>query len=162
MPRFSEEKQKQLIEYARQLYCKGFEVATIADIMGSVSPATISKWARENNFELARKSRIIALAEIRNSILDSYADLLDGKKPKIKPDEAVKYAAAFEKFSAKKQVLTYMHEAFELLTEEFLRTIQNEPEKRKKETILANLKTTRELMDQVLTRMTNEVLGDES
>lgn len=161
MAKFTEAEQKKRIEYARQLYCKGFETDVIAEIMGDVSVTTVIRWARENNFELARKSRVIALSEIRNSILDSYADLLDGKVPKIKPDEAAKYATAFEKFSAKKQVLTYMHEAYQLLTEEFMKSLQKAASKVGKEQSLATLKEVRTHMDRVLTRLTNEVLGDE-
>jgi hypothetical protein len=161
MAKFSEEKQKQRIDQARQLYCKGFDFDVIADILRDVSTTTIARWAKENDFEKAKRSQIIALSEIRNSILESFADLLDGKKPKIKPDEASKYAIAFERFSAKKQVLSYMYEAYEMLTEEYMHDIQKEVTKKGKEEALDGLRKLRAKMDIVITNLTREVLGDE-
>jgi hypothetical protein len=101
------------------------------------------------------------LSEIRNSILESFADVLDGKAPKITPDQASKYAIAFERFSARKQVLTYMHEAYEMLCEEYMNAIQAACGRGEKETLLSELRVTRSMMDKVLTRLTNEVLGNE-
>lgn len=160
MSKFSKEKQAQLIEHARQLFIKGFDVQTISEIL-NISDRTIMRWAREHNFERSRKSQIIALSEIRRSILESYADMLEGKKPRIKPDDAAKYAVAFERFSAKKQVLTYMYEAFELLTEQYQRNIQNAKTKEEKQQALADLQKLRANMDIVVTNLTNEVLGNE-
>ncbi len=160
MSKFSKEKQTQLIEHARQLYIKGFDVQTISEIL-NISERTVARWARENNFERSRKSQIIALSEIRRSILESYADMLEGRKPRIKPDDAAKYAVAFERFSAKKQVLTYMYEAFELLTEQYQRNIQNAKSKEEKEHALSDLQKLRANMDIVVNNLTNEVLGND-
>ena len=161
MARFTKVEREQRIEHARQLYCKGFDAQTIADIMGDLTQVTVERWVRDNNFERSRRSQVIALSEIRNSILESYADLLDGKKPKIKPDEAAKYATAFEKFSAKKQVLTYMHEAYEMLSEEYMKAIQKAPSRKTKEEQLTQLKSCREKMDAVINRLTNEAIGND-
>lgn len=76
-------------------------------------------------------------------------------------DQAAKYATAFEKFSSKKQVLTYMHEAYEMLCEEYMKDIQKAEKKKDKETLLGNLRVTRSVMEKVLTRLTNEVIGHE-
>lgn len=160
MSKFSKETHKQLIEHARQLYVKGFDITTIAEIL-KLSVNTISRWAREHEYERSRRSQIIALSEIRNSILESYADMLEGRQPKIKPDDAAKYAMAFERFSARKQVLTYMYEAFELLTEQYQRNIQNAQTNAEKETALKDLQKLRANMDIVIGRLTNEVLGNE-
>ncbi len=161
MAKFTKEEQKQRIEDAKRLWCKGFDAETIAGILRDVTPTTVARWALEFDFEKSRKSQVIALSEIRNSILESYADLLDGKKPKIKPDEASKYAIAFERFSSKKQVLMYMYEAFEQLTEEFQRDVQTGKTKTDKQTALDRLKHLRSKMDIVITKLNNEVLGDE-
>ena len=90
MARFSKAEREIKIEHARQLFCKGFDFQTIADIMSDVSAVTVERWAREHDFERSKRSQIIALSEIRNSILTSYADLLEGRQPKVKPDEAAK------------------------------------------------------------------------
>jgi len=161
MARFSKSEREKRIEYAKQLYCKGFDAETIAEILGDLSVSTVNKWINENDFEKSKRSQIIALSAIRDSILESYADLLDGKTPKVKPDEAAKYATAFEKFSAKKQVLTYMYEAFELLCEEFMKDIQKAETKKEKERIHGHLRECRNRQERVLTQLTGEVLGNE-
>jgi cell fate (sporulation/competence/biofilm development) regulator YlbF (YheA/YmcA/DUF963 family) len=160
MAKFTEEERLKQAENARRLWCKGFDAETISTIMG-IKPVTVNRWAEEFDFERSKRSQIIALSAIRNSILESYSDLLEGKTPKIKPDEAVKYAAAFEKFSARKQVLTYMHEAYELLDEEYCKDIQAAEKKSDKEKLLNELRVARTKMQNVLTRLTQEVIGDE-
>lgn len=160
MARMSEAERLQRIEQARQMYCKGFDAQTIADIMG-FSARTIDNWIRQYDFEKSKRSQIIALSEIRNSVLESYADVLEGKTPKISADQAVKYANAFEKFSSKKQVLSYMHEAYEMLTDEYMREIQKEQTPKKREQLLAELRKVRAKMTKVLNKLTKEVLGDD-
>lgn len=159
MARFSKEEQTQLISQAKMLYIKGFTPESISSIL-KVSVATIARWIREHDFDKAKKSQTIALSEIRASILESYADLLDGKKPKIKPDEAVKYAAAFEKLSDKKAKLTYAYDIFETLTDAFMLKIQYSKTKAEKERLLTILqKDVRPIMDEVINKLNNEVLG---
>ncbi|MDD3079102.1 MAG: hypothetical protein PHH37_08360 [Paludibacter sp.] len=161
MPKISQAERLQKIEQARQMYCKGFDAQTIADIMGDIKKRTVEDWIREYDFEKSKRSQIIALSEIRNSILESYADLLDGKTPKITPDQAAKYATAFEKFSSKKQVLSYMHEAYEMLSEEYMNEIQKAATQKEKTNLLNELRSARARMEIVLTRLTKEVLGDD-
>jgi hypothetical protein len=158
MAKLKKTEREEKVLQAKQMYCKGFDTATIAAIMGSVTERTVANWVREFDFDKSKKSQIIALSEIRNSILESYADLLDGKQPKVKPDEAAKYATAFEKFSSKKQVLSYMHEAYEMLTDTITADIQKAKTK-EKQTLLEQLKYLRNTMDKVLTKLTNEQLG---
>lgn len=160
MSKYSKEKKRQLVDLARQLYVKGFDYATISDIL-KVSVNTVVRWARENDFERSKRNQMIALSEIRRSILESYADMLEGRQPRIKPDDAAKYAMAFERFSAKKQVLTYMYEAFELLTEQYQRNIQQATEKEQKQQALSDLQKLRANMDVVINNLTAEVLGND-
>lgn len=161
MAQWTKAQREQRVEYAKQLYCKGFDSTTIADIMGDVKPVTVDRWAKDYDFEKSKRSQLIALSEIRNSILESYADMLDGKKPKITPEAAAKYASAFEKFSSKKQVLTYIYEGYEMLCEEYMKDLQKEDSRKAKETLLNELRVVRSKMEKVVTRLTNEVLGNE-
>ena len=161
MAQFSKKERERKVQHARQLWCKGFDIESIADILGDVTVSTVARWAKDGGFEESRRSQLIALSEIRNSILESYAALLDGKKPKITPEAAAKYAAAFEKFSDRKKVLTYMHEAYQFLDEEYCNSIQSAKGRKEKEQLLNELHVARKLMEKVLTRLTNEVTGNE-
>jgi len=160
MAKFSKAQLEEMTGKAKNLYCKDFDIDTIAELL-KVSKQTVEKWARDNDFEKAKKSQLIAISELRNSILESYADVLDGKTPRITPDAAVKYAKAFELFSSKKQVLLYMFEGFELLTDEYQHEIQNTRGKAKKTELLDMLKHLRETMNRVITNLNKEVLGDD-
>lgn len=161
MARFTKTQKEEKLSQVKQMYCKGFDAQTISDIMGDVEVSTVERWIKDNNFENNKRSQIIALSEIRNSILESYAAVLDGGTPKITALQAVNYANAFEKFSSKKQVLTYMFEAYEMLCEEYMTDIQKEPGRKVKDEILKELQGVRSRMDRVLTRLTNEVIGNE-
>jgi len=158
--KFSREQQHQKMLSAKDLYTKGFDLSIIADLI-SVSRLTLSKWAKENDFEGAKKANIIALSAIRSIILQSFADVCEGKTPKISPDKAAKYAAAFEKLSDKRKTLTFMYEAFELLTSDYIKDLEKAVSKEDKDTSLENIKVLRDHMDKVVTRLTNEVLNDE-
>lgn len=156
----SEAERLEKIEQARQMYCKSFDAQTIAAIMG-FSVRTIDTWIRKYNFDKSKRSQIIALSEIRNSVLESYADVLEGKIPKITPNQASQYASAFEKFSSKKQVLSYMHEAYEMLSDEYMKDIQVAKTPKDRGLILAEFRAARNRMTNVLNKLTKEVLGDE-
>jgi hypothetical protein len=160
MPKYTKQQQEELISKAKRLFCKDFELETIADLL-KVSITTIEKWAREHEFEKAKKSQLLALSEIRASILESYAAVLNGEKPKISADTAVKYAKAFEQLSSKKQVLMYMYEGFELLTDEYQRQVQQTRGKDAKVQKLNELKSLRENMNNVLQTLNNEILGND-
>lgn len=160
MPRYTKAKLEELQQKAKDLYLKDFNPETIADLL-KVAVTTVEKWMRQGEFEKAKQSQIIALSEIRQSILESYADVLDGKTPRITPDAAVKYAKAFEQFSSKKQVLTYIFEGFELLTDVYQLKIQETKRKQDKEIALNELKHLRQAMEEVINKLTKEVFGDD-
>lgn len=160
MARYTKEIQKQKILYAKDLYIKGYDIETIAEML-ALSVTTLKAWAKKEDFESAKQSAFIGLSELRNTVLQSFVDLKDGKKPKIKPDEAAKYAAAFEKLSDKRKQLSYMYENFETLTAEFMQDIQNAKTKAEKEKALEILKIVRVKTDKVLTRTTSEVLNND-
>ena len=160
MAKFTAAQQRQKILHAKDLFIKGFDYETIADVI-DVAENTLRKWGRDNDFESAKQACAITLSEIRNTLLQSFADIKDGKEPKISPDTAAKYASAFEKFSDRRKILTYMYEAFESLTQEYVSDIQKTPNQKEKEQSLSDLRILRDKMDRVITRLTNEVLGNE-
>lgn len=159
MARFTKDQAAQKVQHAKNLYVKGFDLETISEIT-EVALSTIKRWAKEQDFETARQSNFIALSELRNTILKSFIDLKDGKKPTIKPDEAAKYASAFEKLSDKKKVLSYMYESFDKLTDEFIKDVQEAKSVKERETCLEILKRVRQKSDSILTKLTAEALND--
>lgn len=156
MARFSRNITENKKFHAKDLYVKGFEYSVIADILG-VSEATVRKWGKELDYESARQASYIALSELRNTILQSFIDLKSGKVPKIKPDEAAKYASAFEKLSDKRKTLTYMYEAYEMLSAELMLDIQHAKNTADKEKALTTLKHVRTKTDAVINRLNSEV-----
>ena len=159
MARYSKEKSDKKRQQAKDMYVKMFDLETIADIL-DVAITTVKRWSKEEDFELARKSSVISLQEIKNTILESFSDLRDGKKPKIKPDEAAKFASAFEKLSDKKKMLSYMYSNYELLTDELIKDVQNGKTTKEKEAALQTLVVVRNKTDIILTRTTAEVLKE--
>lgn len=159
MARLSKEISDRKKQHARDLYVKGFILETIAEITG-MALTTVNKWAKEGDWETARQSNYIALSELRQTILESFISLKKGEKPTIKPDEAAKYASAFEKLSDKRKVLSFMHESYEMLTDELTKAVENAKGKAQKETSLMVLKKVRTITDNILTRLTSEALND--
>ena len=159
MARYTKEKLEEKKRQAKEMYIKGFELETIASIL-EVALSTVKRWAKENDFETAKQSSFIALSELRNTILQSFIELKNGGTPKIKPDEAAKYASAFEKLSDKKKVLSYMYESFEALTTELTGYIQKAKTAKEKDFFLQVLKIVRRATDAILTRLTAETLNE--
>lgn len=159
MGKISTEERNKKIAQGKQMFIKGFDLDTIAEILG-MAITTVKKWADIGDWEQARQSQFIALSELRNTILESFISLKSGIKPMIKPDEAAKYASAFEKLSDKKKSLSHMYESFELLTEELMRDVQKAKSKKDKETALEILKIVRTKTDHILTKITSETLND--
>jgi len=159
MARLSDSVLSQKRQHARDLYLKGFIVETIADITG-MAPSTIQRWSKIEDWERLKQSNMLALSELRQTILESFMALKKGEKPTIKPDEAAKYASAFEKLSDRKKVLSYMYESFEMLTDELTRYVQNAKGKQKKEQALDVLKRVRAATDSILSKLTAEALNE--
>lgn len=159
MAKNSKEINQRKREQAKTLYIKGFSLETISEIT-DMSLVTVKKWAKTDNFETARKSYALSLSEMRNCILESFATLKDGGTPKIKPDEAAKYASAFEKLSDKKKSLSYFFEAYEVLTDAMSQRIENTKIVKEKEKYLAELKTVRNITETILTNLINESINE--
>ncbi len=159
MARYSDKVLAQKQRHGKELYVKGFIIETIADITG-MAVSTIQRWARDDDWETAKNSSYLALSELRQTILDSFVSLKNGEKPTIKPDEAAKYASAFEKLSDNRKVLSFMYEAFEMLTDELTKDVQNAKSKAGKENALETLKKVRAKTDTILTRLTTQALKE--
>jgi uncharacterized protein YjcR len=158
MARFTKEETAQKKTYAKELYIKDFSIDTIAEIIG-VAASTVKRWAEDEDFETAKQSSFIAISELRKTILQSFMDLKEGRKPTIKPDEAAKYAAAFDKLSDRKKVLSYMYESFEILTDELIKDIENAKNKKDKDFALTILKRVREKTDIIIAKTTDEAFN---
>ena len=158
MARFTKEETTQKKTYAKELYIKDFSIDTIAKIIG-VAASTVRKWATNDDFEAAKQANSIALSEIRKTILQSFNELKEGKKPTIKPDEAAKFAAAFDKLSDKKKTLSYMYESYEILTDELIKDIENAKTKKDKDFALTILKIVREKTDIIIAKTTDEAFN---
>lgn len=159
MGRISKEETAKKQGYAKSLYVKGIDIETIADII-SMAVSTVRKWSVQGDWEQARTSSMIAMSELRKTILDSFISLKNGEKPLIKPDEAAKYAAAFEKLSDKKKVLSYMFDAYDNLTDALTIDVQNAKGEKAKEAALNVLKVVRQKTDRILTQLTTETLDN--
>lgn len=159
MAKFTKEELAKKKQYAKDLFVKGFMLETISDITG-VTLSTLKRWAKDENYEGAKKDSMISIKEIRNIISESFISMTKGEKPKIKPDEAAKYAAAFEKLSDKKKTLSYMFEAYDMLTDEFMKDIENSKTTVEKEKALSLLQLVRNKTDIVLTNLSSEVLNN--
>lgn len=159
MARFTKQEKAAKISYAKKLYVKGFDISTIADML-SVAPSTVSKWASEYDFELAKKASMISINEVRNAILTTYEEMAQGKKPTMSPDNISKLVTSFEKLSPSQKSITWVTEGFERLTESFLLEIQTQKSDKKKQAIYNELKAARKHMDKVLGKLQKEVLDE--
>ena len=159
MARYSKAETDRKKQQAKEMYVKRFDIETIADII-CIAVATVRRWAKEDDWETARKSTVVSLSQLRKTILDSFVDLQDGKTPKIKPDEAAKYASAFEKLSDRRKVLSYIYESYEMLTDELTKDIQKAVGKKDKEFALSVLKIMRAKTDKIVTDLTAEALNE--
>ncbi|MBQ0113454.1 MAG: hypothetical protein KBT03_10015 [Bacteroidales bacterium] len=159
MPKLSKQETELRRQQARDLYVKGFDCSTIADLL-NMSVTTINKWADLLNFEQAKKARSITLSEMRETILDSFQKLKAGEKPSISPDAAAKYAKAFEQLSDHKRCLPHFFEAFEVLTDRLTLLVQNASSKAEREFNLSCLKHVREESNKILTEITNESINN--
>lgn len=158
MARLSENERNTKISYAKSLYVKGFDTATIGDMLG-FAKSTIDGWAKEAEFEQAKRAASISISEIRNEILNTYEAMRNGEKPAMNPDQISKLVASFEKLSPSQKSVTWIIEAFELLTESYLDEMRKTKSKKKKEQILNQLKAARTHADNVMSKLTKDLLA---
>jgi uncharacterized protein YjcR len=142
------------------MYAAGISEQIISETL-EVNINTVYRWKKEGDWENRRKVNQLTMGEIRKSIIDSWDDLKNGKKPAITPDMASKYAAAFERFSDKRKTLSYMFEIFEMFTTELLLDVQNAKTDKQRDDLLSFAKRVRAKLEQVTSKMYKEVLDDE-
>ena len=159
MPKYSKSSKKSIIEEARKLYAAGTELDVCAKYL-AIAPATLREWAKTNGFDNARKAYLMQRPQILSAIVESFQSVLQGEKPKITADQAVKYASSFEKLSEKKKLAGYTFEAFEALTRQLLDMVGLAKKKTEKEQILASAKTCRIAMDAVIDKMVKEAFDE--
>lgn len=157
MAKLSNQAREVKISYAKDMYVRGMSIEVIADVMG-LALRTVKDWAKEQNFEQARQLNSISLSEIRAMILAGLNDIREGRTPKLKPDDASKYASAFEKMSDKSKLIPYMYELFQELTLEYSNSIERSKTASEKQLYLSELKNLRTHMDRVAQKLTQQVL----
>lgn len=157
MPRISKQQRQTKINYAKNLYIKGFDTSTIADILG-FSKRTIDNWAKEFDFEQAKRAASISISEIRNEILNTYQAMKKGQSPAMSPDQISKLVASFDKLSISQKSLTWVIEAYELLTDSFLKDIQNSNSDKQKNLKFNILKQVRLQCDKVISNLQKQLL----
>lgn len=157
MPKFKKQTRDDKINNAKRLYVKGFDLQFISEVI-EVSLTTLEKWAKENDFETARRASQISISEIRNEILNTYEVMKNGGKPTMSPDQISKLVASFEKLTPSQKSLTWIIEAFEMLTESYLEEIKNSNNNAEKNKNFDILKTVRTHCDKVISKITKQIL----
>lgn len=142
------------------MFSAGISEQIIAETL-DVNINTVYRWKKEGNWEDRRKVNQLSMGEIRRTIIESWDDVVNGRIPKINPDMASKYAAAFEKFSDKSKTLSYMFEIFEMLTNELLLDVQHAKNEKQKDDLLTFAKRVRSKLEQITSKLYKEVLDDE-
>lgn len=155
MPKLNKQETEIRRQQARDLYIKGFDIPTIADLIG-MAPSTVAKWAELLHFDDDRRARQITISEMRETILDSFQKLKAGQKPSISPDAAAKYAKAFEQLSDRRRCLPHMFEAYDILTDRLTLRVQSAHSKADREAALAVVKIVRQVSQQILTDLIAE------
>lgn len=159
MARFTKSEKDRKIKHAKDLYIKGFDIDVIADMLG-ISVNTLRAWAAGNDFDTIRRAASVSISEIRNEILLTYEKMKNGEQPAMSPDQISKLTASLEKLSPTQKSLSWIIEAFNMLTDEYLSEIQKTTNIKKRESLLTHLKQLRLNMDIVITKTTKQIIGD--
>lgn len=157
MARISKHERENKINHAKRLYIKGFDFITIADML-NITVSTLQRWAKDNDFEQAKRAASISISEIRNEILNTYEAMKKGETPDISPDQISKLVASFEKLSSSQKSLTWIIEAFEMLTDSFLGEIQETKNEKQKAAKYNILKQVRQHCDRVVMNLQKQLL----
>lgn len=101
-----------LIARGSELYCKGFSLKNIAELL-QVTEKTVAKWRDEDDWETKAKLHNIRPSEIKNMILEYLLAIKNGETPVYKADDLSKIAAAFDRLNDKRKKAVYTMEAFD-------------------------------------------------
>lgn len=147
------------IREARELYVRGMSVQSISKVV-EITSETINRWKRDQNWDAERKMRQVSTSELKSTIMETFIDMKEGRKPLHRPDDLAKLVAAFERLSEKKKTLGYTYEILEALTAEISEDVIATKVVKTKEFKLQALKYIRSIMDKLTIRMYNEALNE--
>lgn len=151
----SDQKKRQ----GKRMFINGFSVDEIAEIL-EVHIETIKRWLKDQNWQKEKDVHSLSIAELKRETLQCFADMKEGKTPKLSPDQLSKLASTFDKLSDKKKALAYMYENFELLSDAVLKDALSESSKKKKDAKLETAKYVREIMEDLTSKTYKEALND--
>lgn len=151
----SDQKKRQ----GKRMFINGFSKDEIAEIL-EVHVQTIDRWYKSENWQKEKDVHSLSIAELKRETLQCFADMKEGKQPKISPDQLSKLASTFDKLSDKKKALAYMYENYELLSDALLKDALSERSKKKKEAKLETAKFVREVMEDLTSATYKEALND--
>lgn len=132
MARMTTQEQEKKLQQAKELYISGFAIPFVADTV-SVKSETLRKWIDTHQWDNLRRAKLITPSEIQNAILQTFAELKEGKDPKISADKISKLASAYEKLSDRQVAIGYMIDSFSELQKFILSKAQSALIKSKKE-----------------------------
>lgn len=151
----SEKKKRQ----GKRMFINGFSKDEIAEII-EVHIETINRWHKQDEWQKEKDVHSLSIAELKRETLQCFADMKEGKQPKLSPDQLSKLAATFDKLSDKKKALAYMYENYEILFDAILKNALSERKAKDKQEKLDIAKYVRDIMDDITSKTYKEALND--
>jgi len=143
----------------KRMFINGFSKDEIAEIL-EVHLETIKRWHKQYGWQKEKDVHSLSVSELKRETLQTFADMKEGKTPKLSPDQLSKIASTFEKLSDKRKALAYMYENFELLSDAILKDALSEQKKKKREEKLETAKYVREVMEDLTSKTYKEALHE--
>lgn len=143
----------------KRMFINGFSRQEIAEIL-EVHIETIKRWYKQDEWQKEKDMHSLSISELKRETLQTFADMKEGKTPKLSPDQLAKLASTFEKLSDKKKALAYIYENFDNLSDAILKDALSERKKATRESKLDIAKYVREIMDDLISATYKEALND--
>jgi transposase len=143
----------------KRMFINGFSRQEISEIL-EVHIETVKRWHKKEEWQKEKDVHSLSVSELKRETLQTFADMKEGKTPKLSPDQLSKLASTFDKLSDKKKALAYMYENYELLSDAILKDALSERSKAKKESKLETAKYVREMMEALTSKTYKEALND--
>lgn len=132
------------------LFVRGYSLQSISEMENiKVGVPTLSRWAKDHNWEEQKELQNISPSEIKAMILKNVAAIKLGKEMPYKPDDISKLAAAWERMDDSKKRAVYSMESFDQFMDWFMDKCARSKAK-KRETDLELLKIVRTLQDEYI------------
>ncbi len=133
------------------LFIRGYSLQSISEMENiKVGVPTLSRWAKDHNWEEQKQLQNISPAEIKAMILKNVAAIKQGKEMPYKPDDISKLAAAWERMDDNKKKAVYSMESFDQFMDWFMDKCAKTRVIKKREANLELLKVVRELQDEYI------------